>query len=232
MGALALVDLMRVLWVCLLAVTLSLSPLSQAKSRDFAGVGSFIANDVFATVSDDRWRTGSGALSFAWGPAEDLLELRIRGEVITPGNLIRPAANDRPYASSLSFGLHRHFRFGDTDVSLGGDLVLTGPQTRLDEVQAAIHDVIGVDPPSAVTLANQIPNEVYGAVTAEVARRISFNERTVIRPFFEAQAGVDNLLRVGGDIHFGRIALNEAMIRDVASGQRYRIGAKDAAKPA
>lgn len=218
---------MRLPWIFLLAICSTVAVPAQSLARDYLGAGVFLTNDVFATIQDDRWRTGAGALSFGWGTAEDLLELRLRAEVITPGNLVRPTATDRPYAATLSVGAHRHFRFNETELSYGADLVFAGEQTGLHELQAAIHDVIGVPPPSQATLATYIPNDIYLAGTIELAQRVPLNDRTLLRPFMEVQAGVETLLRVGGDLHFGVLARDEALIRDVSSGHRYRLGRQE-----
>ena len=85
---------------------------------------------------------------------------RESGEVITPENIIVPAAGDRPYVGVLSFGVHTHFEARGVELSLGADLNVTGPQTGLATLQSAIHDAIEVPGPSATTLSINI-NRIY-----------------------------------------------------------------------
>ncbi len=217
--------------VYLLAFAL-LATATHGGERKFVGVGQLMNNDVFATIHDDRWRTGSSVLSVVHSrqgtaqlPAHfgDLLEYRFRGEVISPANIVAPAPGDRPYAGVLSFGLHSHFAFASTEISAGVDLALTGSQTGLHNVQAAIHDVLGFAGPSTATLSRQIPNDLHPSLTLEAARRFTLSEQLEIRPFIEILGGLETLARVGGDIHIGRLAMGELLIRDAITGQRYRI---------
>ena len=213
-------------------VCLALIIATPSAARDFVGVGRLTTNDSLATWLDDRWRTGSGVLSFVTarnGQAEldrfgDVVEFRLRAEVISPENIVRPRAGDRPYAAALSFGVHTHFAAGATEVSLGADLVLTGPQTGLQNVQGAIHDVLGIPGASDATLTTQIPNGVHAAGTVEIARRFDVSPTVQARPFLELQAGVETLSRVGVDFHIGQLARGETMLRDAITGHRYRIG--------
>ena len=46
---------------------------------------------------------------------------------------------------------------------------------------------------------------------------------TTIRPFAEARAGDETLLRAGADIRIGRVGLGELLARESVTGQRYRI---------
>jgi hypothetical protein len=50
--------------------------------------------------------------------------------------------DDRPYAASLSAGLHAHWAALGGELSLGGDLVVVGPQTGLSDLQNRFHDLI------------------------------------------------------------------------------------------
>ncbi|KMW60023.1 hypothetical protein AIOL_000173 [Candidatus Rhodobacter oscarellae] len=221
--------------LCFLA-TLLIAPPSRGEPRDFVGVGRLITNDALTTVVDDRWRTGAAVVSVvkaregaAAGDAGfgELIEFRFRGEVITPENIVTPAAGDRPYAAALSFGLHTHFQARALELSLGVDVNVTGPQTGLATLQSAIHDTISVSGPSATTLAGQIPDGVHPSVTFEAGRSFAMGAHIEARPFVEVQGGLETLARVGGDIHIGRLALGELKLRDAATGQRYVVGRRD-----
>ena len=203
-----------------------------ASAREFVGVGRISNNDSVLSANHDRWRTGSGVLSFVFasddhaqlGGFGDVVEFRFRGEVISPENIVTPRVGDRPYAAALSFGVHSHFKIQQTEISLGGDLVVTGAQTGLSDLQSAIHDVLGIPGPSAATLAGRIPDGVHAAATIEIARRFELSPSIEARPFLEFQVGVENLARVGADFHIGLLARGDTMLRDSVTGHRYRIG--------
>lgn len=201
------------------------------------GGGRLITNDVLFDLQD-RWQTGSVATSRVFGerwtgerpnaPFE-LLELRILGQVMAPGNLRDPEPGDRPWAGALSAGLHTHFAYHGIALSMGADLVATGPQTGLDDFQTALHDAIGIAPARISTLDAQIGNDFWPSAVFEAAHEFRLGEKTRVRPFFEARAGVETLARVGVDVTVGRFGLGELMVRDPVTGHRYR--AIEAPKP-
>lgn len=204
---------------------------SNAEGRTQIGYGRLIQND-FIGDGQDRWRTGSVASSRVWGPEGqvglpqffgELLEFRINAEIIAPDNLVTPAAGDRPYAGSLSFGLHTHYERSNIEYAVGLDMVLTGEMTLLGDFQGALHDLLGVDKASDSTLASQIDNAVHPTAVIEVGRTFSIGEQVELRPFVEARAGVETMLRAGADISFGRVGSDELQVRDPVSGQRYRV---------
>ena len=217
----------------LIAICLMLFSLpddSAAQTRERIGYGRLFTNDYFADAKD-RWRSGSFASSRIWGfgwdgdlPQKpgDIIELRLAAEIITPENLRRPARGDRPFAGVLSAGLHTHFMQGGTDVALGADLVVIGPQTRLDQLQNAFHDQFGLRSTSPQTRADQIDDAVYLSGVAEAGHTLVAARATHIRPFAEARGGVENLLRVGVDVTFGDLVQGELLVRDAVTGQRYR----------
>lgn len=195
------------------------------------GYGRLITNDLFGD-GYDRWRTGSVTTSRVWGyrwdgqpPARlgELLELRLQGQIIAPANSQRPAAGDRPFAGALSVGLHSHASRGAYDLSLGADMVLTGPQTGLDDLQDVLHDVFSMPKTSAGVKAQQIGDHVYPTVVAEAGREMRLGERGTLRPFVEARAGDETLVRLGADLTFGAVGLGELLVRESITGQRYRV---------
>ena len=213
--------------LCLLLTTQTL----VAADRVRLGYGRLITNDSIADTYD-RWRTGSLVASRIWGPKwngtlpenfGDLIELRWGLEVLSPENIVSPAAGDRPYAGAISVGVHTHFLAGSTDLSLGADLVFTGPQTHLDELQIAIHKTFSVSPPSDAVLDAQIGNGVHPTLVLEAGRDFRLGDTSTFRPFFEARAGIETYARVGFDLTFGTLLQNEYLVRDVTSGHRYRV---------
>lgn len=200
----------------------------RASAWETVGLSSLMTNDAFATIFDDRWRSASWALGLVraqrWTgalPARPgaVLEFRFRGEIIAPSNLQRPDPRDRPYAQSLSFGLHSYQAWRGVDTRIGADLVVTGPQVGLSTLQAAIHDVIRAPGPEPA-LPGQIGNGLHLMASAEAGRRLDLSPRLSARPFIELQAGVETLARAGVDLRFGVASTEPLLLRDVVTGLR------------
>jgi len=216
--------------MCLLCGAMMAPGAAVANGYDRLGHGRLLTNDLFGD-GNDRWRTGSVAASYVWSRdwqgraperAGDLLELRLNAEIIAPENLRRPAPGDRPLANALSFGLHTHFNAGQTEVALGGDLVVTGSQTGLTDVQRTVHNVVDGTDPSLQVRRAQIGNEVFPTAVAEIGREYRMGGPVRIRPFIEGRVGAETLLRVGADMVIGSLGEGGLMVRDPVSGQRYR----------
>lgn len=212
-----------------IALGLGLAASAMAEGRPVLGWGRLFTND-FIGDGNDRWRTGGYSVSQIRGTSWDgiapatpgrLIEWRARAEIIAPDNLRAPAPGDRRYAGTLSFGAHTHFTRGAAEVRLGADLVVTGPVTGMGDFQDSAHELFGATDPAAA-LAGQIPNALHPTLSAEIGRSFRLGERVRLRPFLEARAGVETLVRVGGDLVIGRVADGALMLRDEATGQRYR----------
>jgi hypothetical protein len=210
------------------AFVMALAAPVAAEPRVTLGWGRLFANDALGD-GRDRWRTGSYTVSrirgTSWSgdlPATpgEILEFRMRADTIAPASLTDPAPADRRYAGALSFGLHTHFAWQGAEVSLGADLVFTGPQTGLGSFQSGIHDLLGL--PKPLVLDDQIGDAVYPGLVAEVGRSFDFGDNMRVRPFIEARSGVESLLRVGGDLVIGQFGRGDLMLRDVATGLCYR----------
>jgi len=228
-------EIMRIRTVFAALMAIAFASDVGAQSRERLGFGILFTNDVI-DGAEDRWRTGSVTTSRIWGPTwtglaperfGELIELRIHGEVISPQNITAPAPDDRLYAGALSFGLHTHMQRGAMEFAVGADIVFVGPQTQLDEIQSAFHDVIDIAPPSDAVLDAQIGNTVEPTLVLEAGRTIRLGDNTVLRPFAEARAGVETLVRVGADLTFGALGQGELLVRDPVAGQRYRAVAGD-----
>lgn len=204
---------------------------ANAGERVTLGYGRLLTNDILGD-GEDRWRTGAYVLSklrgrSAWTgtrPTQfgDILEYRIRGEVFAPADLITPAAGDRKFAGAWSLGVHTHFSKGQFDISSGIDLVITGKQTGLGSMQDTFHDILGTDAPSAAVLGNQVANGFHPTVSGEVSRPFQLSGRATLRPFIEARAGDETLLRIGADLLIGAVGQKDLWLRDVTTGQLYR----------
>lgn len=203
---------------------------ADAEGRTRLGYGRLVTNDLLGD-GRDRWRSGSIASSRVWGPGWDgalpgtfgaLLELRLGAQIIAPQDLMTPAPGDRPYAGAFSLGVHTHYRAAGAELSLGGDLVMTGPQTGIDDFQSFLHDALGGQDLGAGARTRQIGNDIHPAAVAELARPLRFGAIGTLRPFAEARAGAETLLRVGADFTLGHVGQGELLVRDPVSGQRYR----------
>jgi len=198
------------------------------QERETLGFGRLFTNDYFGDGLD-RWRSGSYSFSIIRGPDWDgavperfgeLLEYRLRTEIIAPGRLNGPGSTDRPYVGAATLGLHTHFALGAAEISAGLDLTLTGPQTGIGAMQEWFHEVI--DAPRPAILDDQLPDAVYPTAILAVTRPYVIAENLTLRPFVEAQIGVEDLLRVGGDVIYGRVGHSDLWLRDGPTGQPYR----------
>lgn len=205
-----------------------------AQGFQYAGQGRLFSND-FLGDGKDRWRTGSYVHSFVWdraGPqtrgrmSADALELRLRSTLFTPANLVRPARGDRPYAGLLSLGVHSHFREAAAEWRVGLDLVVTGPQTRLDQLQTTAHRALGMTVPSRRVLDAQISNAVYLAASGDLAWTIGLSETMRLRPFTEWEVGPEWLVRAGADLLIGGDRGQGLLLRDPSVGQLYSVASR------
>ena len=205
-------------------------PFGLMGTRERLGYGRLTTNDLFGD-GNDRWRTGSLTTSRVWGYGwngqapnrfGDLIELRLQGQIIAPEDLVNVNLADRPWAGALSVGVHSHFMLGQTDLSVGGDMVIIGPQTNLDDFQDAVHQLINVRSPSDNVLNNQIGNRIRPTFVVEAGRSFRWSDTVHVRPFAEGRAGDETLVRVGADLTFGVMGLDDLLVRESISGQRYR----------
>ncbi|WP_420857638.1 lipid A-modifier LpxR family protein [Marivivens marinus] len=203
--------------------------LSFGLERETLGVGRLFNNDQFGDTYD-RWRTGSYVFSLVRGPdwsgdlpgaPGEIIEYRFRSEIIAPSRLNGPGSDDRPYVGALSVGAHTHFTLGQAEASIGADLTAVGPQTRVSDLQAAFHDMFSLPSLSNAVVDNQIADAFYFSGTAELSWPLHLSETTVLRPFVEAQAGVEDMVRIGGDIMLGEAGQGGLWLRDVPTGQLY-----------
>ena len=213
-----------------LVASLCLSVVAHAQERTRLGYGRLITND-FIGDGKDRWRSGGVQSSRIWGPKwtgvapegfGQLLELRLGAEILAPDDIRNVSPTDRRYAGALSVGLHTHFQRGQTEFAVGGDMVIVGPQTHLDDFQDALHDLLNVPQLSDGVRAAQIGNAVNPTAVFEVGQTFALSDRTVVRPFVEGRAGNETLVRAGFDVTIGELGRGELLVRDSVTGHRYR----------
>lgn len=217
-----------------LGVGLTVAGMAGAEGRTRIGYGLVFTNDLIGD-GDDRWRSGSVASSRIYARGWDgqaptrfgeLLELRFNGEIIAPDDLSTPAAVDRPFAGALSLGLHTHMQRAGMDYALGADLVVTGPQTGLDDFQDWLHDIVGGDEISGAARRAQVDDGFYPTAVLEAGHSFDLGPAR-LRPFAEARGGVETLVRAGADLSFGRLTRGELLVRESVTGQRYRAVRED-----
>ncbi|ETD87375.1 lipid A deacylase LpxR family protein [Rhodobacter capsulatus] len=206
---------------------------AEAETRPL-GFGHFLNNDALGD-GKDRWQTGSYTLSWLRGPEWqgrlpgrpfEILEYRLSGAVIAPSRL-KSLRGDRRYVGKSAVSLHTQFApTPQTEADLGLGVVWTGPANGISGVQRQLHDLLGEPRPRAAD--SQLPNHLYPTVSAEIARPIALG-RAELRPFAEARAGDETLLRLGADMAFGQRERGALWLRDEVTGQRHLgIGGTDA----
>jgi len=104
---------------------------------------------------------------------------------------------------------------------VGADLVFTGPQTQLDHVQDAVHDVFGGSGVNAAVRTAQVGNNIIPTLVAEAGRPIRLGAGATLRPFVEGRVGVETLARAGADLSLGAFGGGVLMVREPVTGQRY-----------
>ncbi|PWG17702.1 lipid A-modifier LpxR family protein [Salibaculum griseiflavum] len=217
------------------ALLLALSLPAAAQERETLGWGRILNND-FLGDGKDRWRSSSYGVSLVRGPgwsgdlpgrAGQILEYRLRGEIIAPRALNGPQSDDRAYAGMLSVGLHTHWARHGVEASMGVDIIATGPQTGWTDAQDWFHDLVNQPRPSPSVIANQVPDGIHPTATVELGYPVALSARTEARPFIEAQYGLEDLVRVGVDFRLGELGDGALDLRDPTTGQRYRAVTQD-----
>ncbi len=205
----------------------AVASVAEAQEHRTLGTARLFTNDFFGD-GGDRWRSGSYRFSVIRGDSWSgerpervggLLEYRFESQVITPQRGLGDV-DDRPFVGMLSFGVHSHVGFGAADVSLGADLVAIGPQTGVSDFQDSFHDLFSL--PSLPGVERELEDAVHLAGTAELSYPVRMSERMSVRPFVEAQAGAEDIVRFGADVILGQVGQRDLMVRDGVSGQLIR----------
>jgi len=221
---------MRYYILCLAVLLQATTAVAQSNiaplRENFVGVTRLLTNDLIGD-GQDRWHTGGYTLSLTYGDTPNdglpdrpwqLMQYRIRAEILAPENLnLVTAFPDRPYAGVLGIGAFTHFGAGPLKYAVGGELAMVGPSTGLGQLQSSIHDLLNTGRPKM--LADQLPDHIYPTVQGEIAyEHFSGNTETLIRPFAEAQAGIETYARLGVDVAFGGGFQKNFFLRDPTTG--------------
>lgn len=216
---------MRPVLILLLATSTLATP-AFSEGREVIGTGRLFTNDFFGD-GKDRWRTGGYVLSIVQGNEGytgqegfgDLIEYRLGGQIIT-GSRKSGAMGDRPYVGAVSVGAHTHFDYNAIGLSLGADVMAIGPQTGLAEFQRKFHEGFEITLPPYID--EQLDDGFFVNGTVQASKTYELSDRITVRPFVEGLAGVEGLVRVGGDVIVGEVGQTDMMLRDVVTGQLYR----------
>jgi hypothetical protein len=196
---------------------------SDLTAQQAIGNGRLFNNDLIGD-GQDRWRTGSYVFSHmrAAEPYEgtlrgigEVMEYRFRTENIAPTRRTR----DSPYAGIISLGAHTNYTLGPAEISLGGDILATGPQIGLDDFQKAYRRAFSLPRP---TTGNAVHNQFAFQGTGEARYTYRMASTASLRPFVEAKAGAEDMIRAGADLLVCKIGQDDVLLRDVVTGQLYR----------
>ncbi len=200
---------------------------AAAESPTHIGTGRLFTNDYFGD-GRDRWQSGSYVISHLRSPAVwtgaphefgVVTEYRLRSSVMASDGQ-GDAPGDRPYAGTISFGVHSHYGVGTTQSRIGMDVTVTGPQTQVSGFQRRVHELL--DMRQARFTDSQLGDGIYFGISAETAEIVQVSDAITMRPFAEAQVGPEDLFRIGADVFFGGGAQSDLMIRDVTTGHLYQ----------
>jgi Uncharacterized protein conserved in bacteria (DUF2219) len=211
-----------------LMVTLGSASLAGNANAEILGYGRLFTND-FLGDGHDRWRSGSYAISQLRGPpgtsslptaAGELIEVRLRSEIVAPRRLDGSGPFDRPYAGMLSLGVHTHFKSGPVEYTIGVDLVAVGENTGVSAFQRFVHEEFLGE--RLQGFAPELGDALYPAFIGEMGMPMEIGEGNSLRPFVEVEAGLETFVRTGVDLSIAANCPSEIRIRDVATGFRYR----------
>lgn len=195
------------------------------EGRQTLGMVRLFTNDTIAD-RQDRWRSGGFGVSAFRGetwtgrlPSQpfEVMEYRLRGEVMAPDNLSSPAPADRLYAGTWWLGAHTHFDWQGVEVTAGLDIAVTGEQSGIRQFQAWIHESLSM--PGINVGGQQVDDGIHLHGTLELARSLAWRAGEV-RPFLELQAGAETMARAGIDVTLGGLGQGGLRTRDPITGQR------------
>ena len=200
------------LFLCLAGPVLAWEPVGTAR---------LLTNDALGD-RHDRWHSNSyqAGLLLKPGPGQgplDLVELRFATEVMTPASLADPAPDDRPLAGMVSLGLHGYAIGPRDSLHFGIDLVGVGPSTGYYDLLRWAHPP-GEEPGRALR-DGQIGDALHPTLMLSGSRGYGIAPEARLFLFGQAQAGVESLLRLGGDIVIGPAGRDALPIRDSTTGQ-------------
>ena len=194
------------------------------------GLGRMFVNDAYGDRKD-RWHTGTYTLNIMTGTEwdgrlsarpGDIIEYRLRSDIIAPRSLNGANSNDRAYVGALTAGVHTYYELDGYDVSAGVDVTFTGPQTGLSRFQDHFHKLLGLQRLGQNVIDNQIGNATYLTGTLEVSKTYELSDTIRFKPFFEGRVGIEDVARVGADVVIGTASDRDLLLRDSLTGSLYK----------
>lgn len=205
------------------------SRISRVFGREI-GVASGFNNDYLGD-GEDRWQTASYFRSWLYDRPMDssgialgeILELRLRGQIITPQRLSGPTrAGERRYAGVLALAAFARRARGEWDTILGAELGVRGPISGMGALHTVLHDALAENEPKGWN--SQLDNALFGGLIAEAGRTFTdARSQLMVRPFVAAHATDEGIVRVGADLSFGVNVLARRSTRDVVTGLRMPV---------
>lgn len=210
-----------------LILVLTLALCATGALADTLGVGRLFNNDRIGD-GQDRWRSGSYMVSIITGAGwtgrapqrpGQLLEYRLRSEIISPADPTGHHPADRPYVGGLSAGVHSHWTQGLWDLRAGMDITAIGPSTGVRRFHETSHDLLSL--PRLRVDGAEHENAVFLGLNAEAARPLRLGGAQ-LRPFAELQTGPETMARLGADLFVGPGAGADLLTRDPVTGHLLR----------
>jgi hypothetical protein len=194
------------------------------------GVASGFNNDYLGD-GEDRWQTASYARSwlFKTDPGArsfllwETLELRARGQIITPRRLSGPTRpGERPYAGTLAIAAFMRQQDGAFEREYGVELGLRGPSSGMGAVHELLHEILAENEPQGWD--SQLPDQLWLGGYGEVGWTLrDARDKAMFRPFLAGQVTDETLFRFGFDASFGVNVLARRSARDVVTGLRLPV---------
>lgn len=196
------------------------APAAAQSLGHLVGSRDTLVNDLLGD-GHDRWRSSSYEHSRLyedsfWG---NTTQLRLRGEIISPWKL-SAQPQDRDYATALGLGLFSMGQAGALGYRLGGELLVTGDQTGLHNLQENVHDVLGRPASDGQVGRNRrrLADGVHGLLRAEAWTSFGRGTPWEVRPYAIAQAGYETSATLGVDLIYGAAAHNRRWVREDTTG--------------
>ncbi|MFB2593734.1 lipid A-modifier LpxR family protein [Paracoccus sp. p4-l81] len=168
----------------------------------------------------DRWQSTGYGYSRLYEDSffGNTTELRARGQIVAPWSLRRQPL-DRDYGNAIGLAAFSVGQSGTLGYRVGGELLITGDQTRLHNIQRRLHDLFGGSSDEQIGRNyDHIRNGFHGLAQAEVWARLGADRSWELRPYVAAQAGYETSATAGFDLIVGPAAHAPYWVRDVITG--------------
>lgn len=211
-------------------LALALSTGAVSAQNVLIGRAAALNNDYLGD-NEDRWQTASYSSTWMFSSSIQArnmgigprFELRARGQIVTPQRLnAAPRAGDRPYAGYAGVAGFSHYEFGNVDVIAGAELGLLGPSNGIGNLHVSLHDILGENEPQG--WATQVSDKFVFTPVVEAGYSFGGQGGSImVRPFVNAQMGLEDIVRAGVDVSIGINRDLAQPLRDMITGHRYPV---------